>query len=78
MEARAQCVAMAIQQLDQEREPEAQFRLLVCLGTLLAGDENSQAIANSLDAGAMVKGLAGVQDPAKIGDCAKLLVGFLQ
>ncbi|XP_041475058.1 phospholipase A-2-activating protein-like [Lytechinus variegatus] len=78
VEAKSQCVAMAITQLGQEKESEAQFRLLVCLGTLLAGDENSQAIANSLDASVLVKGLLGVTDPQKVGDCARLVKQLLQ
>lgn len=71
VEAKSQCVAMAITQLGEEKEPEAQFRLLVCLGTLLAGDENSQAIANSLDASVLIKRLVSVSDPSKVGDCAR-------
>ncbi|XP_072173006.1 phospholipase A-2-activating protein-like [Diadema setosum] len=73
IEAKSQFVAMATTQLADEKDPEAQFRLLVCLGTLVVGDENSQAIANSLDAARIVKGLAGVMEPAKIGRCATLL-----
>ena len=57
---------------------EARFRLLVCLGTLVTSDENSIAIAVSLDLQTYVQKQAANQDLPKIAQCSKHLVPILK
>ena len=57
---------------------EAKFRLLVCLGTLVASDENSIAIAVSLDLQSFVQKQTATKEPSKVSDCSKCLVPILK
>jgi len=52
------------------KEPEAQFRAMVALGTLLCYNDECRALAKSLDLKPVAHSLASVQDPPKVGDCA--------
>ena len=57
---------------------EALFRLLVCLGTLVSNDENSVALAVSLDLQVYAQKNTSTKDPSKVADCAKHLIPILK
>ncbi|KAK4310022.1 hypothetical protein Pmani_018377 [Petrolisthes manimaculis] len=61
------------------KDPEAQFRCLVALGTLLHHSHNNnnnrcRALAASLDLKPVVERLAKVTSPTKVGECASHLL----
>ncbi|KAG0717763.1 Phospholipase A-2-activating protein [Chionoecetes opilio] len=58
-------------------DPEAQFRSLVALGTLLHNCGQCRSLAGSLDMKPVVQTLSTVTSPAKVGECAGHVLGFL-
>ncbi len=77
VEAKCQCLSAVATVCDGQTDPEAIFRLLVCIGTLVQGDENSIALAKSLDLFHFVTKARGMSDPAKVGECARFLSAIL-
>ena len=77
VEAKSQCLSVVAMMLTNEPDPEACFRLLVAMGTLMSGDDNSVAIAKSLDVSPFVLKLVPTKEPAKVGECAKLVAKLL-
>ncbi|XP_022087891.1 phospholipase A-2-activating protein-like [Acanthaster planci] len=77
IEARSHCLSAASTILDSESDPEALFRLLVAIGTLMSVDDNALAIAKSLDILPTIRKHCAVKDPAKVGDCAQKVVQML-
>ena len=60
------------------KESEAQFRSLVALGTILTKiDSDGKSLAASLDIKPLVIKLSGINDPAKVGECARHVLRFL-
>lgn len=78
VEARAQCLAVATEIASIQTDPEANFRLLVCFGTLLWEDLNSKELAKSLGVVDFVKRTKSVKDPHKVGQCAGFLGNVLK
>lgn len=58
-------------------DPEAQFRSLVALGTLLYNCGQCRSLAGSLDLKPVVQTLSTVTSPAKVGECAGHILRFL-
>ncbi|KAK8736396.1 hypothetical protein OTU49_004977 [Cherax quadricarinatus] len=52
------------------KDPEAQFRALVAIGTLLYQSAECRSFAVSLDLKSVVQTLSGVTSPSKVGECA--------
>lgn len=52
------------------KEPEAQFRALVAIGTLLHHSTECRSLAGSLDLKSVVQTLSGITSPSKVGECA--------
>ena len=77
VEAKSQCLSVVSTMVATEPEAEASFRLLVALGTLMTGDDNSIAIARSLEVLPYIIKLAVLKEPAKVRDCAKLVATML-
>lgn len=61
-------------QMPISQHSEAVYRCLVALGTLLSGDELLVACARSLELDQVVRKFLSVTDPAKVGECAKLII----
>ncbi|KAG7174341.1 Phospholipase A-2-activating protein-like [Homarus americanus] len=59
------------------KEPEAQFRALVALGTLLYHSEECRSFSASLDLKPVIQNLSGVTSPSKVGECAGHILRLL-
>jgi len=59
------------------KEAEAQFRCLVAVGTLLQNCARCRSLAISLDLKPVVERLGAVNDPNKVGECARHVLRFL-
>lgn len=59
------------------KDPEAQFRSLVALGTLLYNCGQCRSLAGSLDLKPVVQTLSTVTSPAKVGECAGHILRLL-
>ncbi|XP_033636971.1 phospholipase A-2-activating protein-like [Asterias rubens] len=77
-EGQLQCLSAVATILECEVEPEAVFRLLVALGTLMSVDDNALAIGQSLNILQVVRKHCGVKDPVKLGECAQRVSQMLQ
>lgn len=78
IEAKAQCLSVASSALEVVQDKEAVFRLLVALGTTVSGDGTAKDLARSLGVASQITKYASVSDPAKVGECCRLLLDELQ
>uniref|UniRef100_A0A672QFE6 Phospholipase A-2-activating protein n=1 Tax=Sinocyclocheilus grahami TaxID=75366 RepID=A0A672QFE6_SINGR len=78
IEAKAQCLSVASTTLEVVHDKEAVFRLLVALGTTVAGDSTAKDLARSLGVNSQISKYARVSDPAKVGECCRLVLDELQ
>ncbi|KAG7330272.1 hypothetical protein KOW79_006494 [Hemibagrus wyckioides] len=78
IEAKAQCLSVASSALEVVQDKEAVFRLLVALGTTVSGDSTAKDLARSLGVASQITKYASVSDPAKLGECCRLLLDELQ
>ncbi|XP_053485199.1 phospholipase A-2-activating protein [Ictalurus furcatus] len=78
IEAKAQCLSVASSALEVVQDKEAVFRLLVALGTTVSGDSTAKDLARSLGVASQITKYASVSDPAKVGECCRLLLDELQ
>uniref|UniRef100_A0AAY4A0G7 Phospholipase A-2-activating protein n=1 Tax=Denticeps clupeoides TaxID=299321 RepID=A0AAY4A0G7_9TELE len=78
LEAKAQCLSVASTALEVVQDKEAVFRLLVALGTMVSGDDSAKGLARSLGISSQITKYCSVSDPAKVGDCCRLVLGELQ
>lgn len=78
LEAKAQCLSVASAALEVVQDREAVFRLLVALGTTVSGDTTAKDLARSLGVPSQINKYAGVSEPAKVGECCRLLLNELQ
>ncbi len=74
VEAKSQCLSAAVTVAAGLKEPEAMFRMLVCLGTLMATDRNTAELAKVMEVPDFVARCKNVPEPQKVKECA----GFLQ
>ena len=58
-------------------DPEAHFRLLVAIGTLLDKDKNCIEIAKSMEMILYVSKCAAIAEPKKVSECANALAKLL-
>ncbi|XP_056605454.1 phospholipase A-2-activating protein [Triplophysa dalaica] len=78
IEAKAQCLSVASTILEVVLDREAVFRLLVALGTTVAGDGTAKDLARSLGVKSQISKYASVSDPGKVGECCRLVLNELQ
>lgn len=78
LEAKAQCLSVASAALEVVQDREAVFRLLVALGTTVSGDATAKDLARSLGVPAQINKYSGVAEPAKVGECCRLLLDELK
>ncbi|ELT98127.1 hypothetical protein CAPTEDRAFT_160241 [Capitella teleta] len=70
MEFKSHCLSAAVCLAESMSDPEASFRLLVCLGTMLHEDQNCTELAKSLDVVQFVNKCRDLADPPKLHECA--------
>ena len=73
LEGKSQCLSAAATMLETGLDPEASFRSLVAMGTLIHKDESLLNLAISLNVPSMVGSLVSAQDVKKLSECASLL-----
>ena len=73
VEAKAQCVSAAGEITEWQADPEANFRLLVCVGTLLVDDQNCVELAKSTKLVQFVERCKACRDVKKVANCATLV-----
>ena len=78
IEAKSQILSAAATVLPRQKDGEAQFRLLVTLGTLVTQDDNGVALARSLDMPEAIKKFLDISTPPKLPECARMLMSILQ
>ena len=77
VEVRSECL-QAISQLQQVlTDPEAHFRLLVALGTLVSDNEENQALAKSLELHMYPKRTSEIKEPSKVAEISRLVSNIL-
>ncbi|XP_041076695.1 phospholipase A-2-activating protein-like isoform X1 [Polyodon spathula] len=77
LEGKAQCLSMVSTILEVVQDKEAIFRLLVALGTTIGNDGTARDLAQSLGVRSQIKKYSNVTDPAKLGECCKLILNQL-
>ncbi|XP_018423851.1 PREDICTED: phospholipase A-2-activating protein isoform X1 [Nanorana parkeri] len=77
LEGKAQCLSAISTLMEVVQDPEASFRLLVALGTLVSNDSNAVQLAKSLGVDAQIKKYMSVTEPAKVHECCRLLLSNL-
>ncbi|KAG9345461.1 hypothetical protein JZ751_008605 [Albula glossodonta] len=78
LEGKAQCLSMVSTILEGALDKEAVFRLLVALGTTVSGDPTAKDLAQSLGVKSQIAKYSSVSDPAKVGECCRLVLNELQ
>lgn len=73
VEAKAQCVSAAAEVTEWQADPEANFRLLICIGTLLVDDPNTTELAKCTKLTQFVERCKACRDVGKVADCARLV-----
>ncbi|XP_053321888.1 phospholipase A-2-activating protein [Spea bombifrons] len=77
LEGKAQCLSAISTVMEVVEDPEAAFRLLVALGTLISDDENAVQLAKSLGVNSQIKKYMSVAEPAKVNECCRLLLNIV-
>lgn len=73
-ELKFECFTAIIQRLDSIVEPEAVYRLLIALGTLVHNDHNLSPIATAQEVSSTIKKFTTPSNPDKVAKCAKQLL----
>jgi phospholipase A-2-activating protein len=77
-EGKSQCLLAVASVLENPMDPEAEFRLLVCLGTLISNDQETKVLAKSLDMQDLIIPMQTRLDPKKVSECAGFVINCLQ
>jgi hypothetical protein len=72
------CLATVINHLNAFKEPEAQFRSLVSLGTLIYNDSDIKSSLKSDDVLSLIKKFTNCSNPEKLGKCAQQLLELIE
>ncbi|XP_071118768.1 phospholipase A-2-activating protein-like [Haliotis cracherodii] len=78
IEGKSQCLSAARNVLEASPDHEASFRVLVSIGTILSGDEEAFALAQSLGLQDPIVKLGRVTEPKKVPECAQLVLNILR
>jgi phospholipase A-2-activating protein len=76
-EAKAALAQALAATTDSMTEPEAQFRILVAIGTLITDDSNARELVKSSGLVKFSSACRKVSEPKKVADCAKALTQHL-
>ncbi|XP_078425520.1 phospholipase A-2-activating protein isoform X2 [Cetorhinus maximus] len=77
IEGKANCLSIISAAIEAVQDYEAVFRLLVALGTIISNDPNALQLAQSLGVDSQIRKYSSVSDPAKVGDCCRLVLKVL-
>ncbi|XP_041041785.1 phospholipase A-2-activating protein isoform X3 [Carcharodon carcharias] len=77
IEGKANCLSIISAAIEAVQDYEAIFRLLVALGTIISNDPNALQLAQSLGVDSQIRKYSSVTDPAKVGDCCRLVLKVL-
>ena len=77
-DAKVQCLSVVSGMIQSVTDPEASFRYLVCLGTLITGSETCSEVAKSLGLQQFVTKCCSIADPKKVSECAGLVARLLK
>ena len=78
VEGKSQCLLAAASFLESVLDPEAGFRTLVCIGTLISSDISAKELAQSLELKNLIVTLKGTTEPKKLPECASFVIDALQ
>lgn len=78
LQGKTQCVSAIATLLQFKPDHEPVFRLLIALGTVIWDDADAIAFAKSVNIEQLILVYVHVQDPAKVGECARLIVNCLK
>lgn len=73
-----ECLTHIASLLTKNLDPEAQYRLMVALGTLIATNAELRQMTKSEDLFKVVNNLVSCTNPAKVGNCAEQLSSLLK
>lgn len=74
----SQCLLAVASVMENPLDPEAEFRLLVCLGTLISNDKSTRELAKSLEIENLVIPMQSRVEPQKVSECAGFVINRLQ
>ena len=77
LDGKSECLSAAQTLLQVHQDAEAIFRTLVSVGTIVHGDEESMALALSLDIHKHIAKFKTVPEPKKLSECAKQICDIL-
>ncbi|XP_061181732.1 phospholipase A-2-activating protein-like [Saccostrea echinata] len=77
-EGKSQCLLAVASVMENPMDPEAEFRLLVCLGTLISNDKDTKELAKSLEIQNLIIPMQTRLDPKKVSECAGFVINRLQ
>ncbi|CAL1530460.1 unnamed protein product [Lymnaea stagnalis] len=72
LESKSKCLQAVGELLSTELDPEASYRLLIGVGTLVTGDDGCKALSHSIDLPAMISKFVS-SETGKLVECSKLL-----
>jgi hypothetical protein len=76
LENKSKCLQAAGEVLNTNFDPEAVYRILVGVGTLVAQDDGCKALAHSIDLPQVISKL-NTSDVGKLAECSKLITQSL-
>ena len=74
----SQCLLAVASVMENPLDPEAEFRLLVCLGTLISNDKSTRELAKSLEIENLVIPMQSRVEHQKVSECAGFVINRLQ
>lgn len=74
----SQCLLAVASVMENPLDPEAEFRLLVCLGTLICNDKSTRELAKSLELQNLIIPMQTRVEPKKVSECAGFVINRLQ
>jgi len=77
LESKAKCLQAAGEVLGSATDPEAMYRLLVGVGTLVSDDDGSKALAHSINLPEIISKLK-TSEPGKLAECSSLVCNLLK
>jgi len=77
IDAQTEILMAAVTMSEHLDEPEAIYRVLVCIGNILSGNPEMKELFKSLNADGAIKKFTELQTVAKVKDCATQLMSTL-
>uniref|UniRef100_V9KFS5 Phospholipase A-2-activating protein n=1 Tax=Callorhinchus milii TaxID=7868 RepID=V9KFS5_CALMI len=77
IEGKAHCLSIISTAMEVLQDPEAIFRALVALGTIISHDPSALQLAQSLGVVSQIRKYSSISDPSKVGDCCRFVLNML-